>query len=83
VENWQAIFSVITFISVIILVMTEWVHLTIAALLGALLLVFTNVMTLEEAVGYIGRSHGTLGLFFGVMVLYQFTKSLIQIKHRE
>lgn len=68
-ENWQAILSVITFTSVIILVMTEWVHLTIAALLGALLLVFSNVMTLEEAVGYIGNSHGTLGLFFGVMVL--------------
>jgi Na+/H+ antiporter NhaD/arsenite permease-like protein len=49
--------------------MTEWVHLTIAAFLGALLLVFANVMTLEEAVGYIGNSHGTLGLFFGVMVL--------------
>ncbi|MBL1198629.1 MAG: ArsB/NhaD family transporter [Nostoc sp. ZfuVER08] len=68
-ENWQAILSVVTFISVIILVMTEWVHLTIAALLGALLLVFSNVMTLEQAVGYIGNSHGTLGLFFGVMVL--------------
>jgi Na+/H+ antiporter NhaD/arsenite permease-like protein len=49
--------------------MTEWVHLTIAALLGALTLVFTNVMTLQEAVAYIGNSHGTLGLFFGVMVL--------------
>jgi Na+/H+ antiporter NhaD/arsenite permease-like protein len=69
VENWQAILSVITFISVIVLVMTEWVHLTIAALLGALLLVFSNVMTLQEAVGYIGKSHGTLGLFFGIMVL--------------
>lgn len=68
-ENWQAILSMMTFITVIILIMTEWVHLTIAALLGALLLVFTNVMTLEEAVGYIGHSHGTLGLFFGVMVL--------------
>ncbi|QMS87114.1 transporter [Nostoc edaphicum CCNP1411] len=68
-ENWQAILSVITFTSVIFLVMTEWVHLTIAALLGALLLVFSNVMTLQEAVGYIGNSHGTLGLFFGVMVL--------------
>nr|WP_277880331.1 SLC13 family permease [Calothrix sp. FACHB-1219] len=61
--------SIITFISVIVFIMTEWVHLTIAAFLGALLLVFTNVMTLEEAVGYIGNSHGTLGLFFGVMVL--------------
>ncbi|BAY30111.1 hypothetical protein NIES2107_19550 [Nostoc carneum NIES-2107] len=68
-ENWQAILSIITFITVIVLIMTEWVHLTIAAFLGALLLVFTNVMTLKEAVGYIGNSHGTLGLFFGVMVL--------------
>ncbi|BAY15587.1 hypothetical protein NIES21_14040 [Anabaenopsis circularis NIES-21] len=68
-ENLQALLSIFTFLGVIILVMTEWIHLTIAALLGALLLVFTNVMTLKEAVGYIGNSHGTLGLFFGVMVL--------------
>lgn len=68
-ENWQALLSVIVFISVIFLIMTEWVHLTIAALLGALILVFSNVMTLSEAVAYIGNSYGTLGLFFGVMVL--------------
>lgn len=68
-ENWQALVSIITFACVILLIMTEWVHLTIATLLGALLLVFTNVMTLKEAVGYIGNSHGTLALFFGVMVL--------------
>lgn len=68
-ENWQAILSIFTFIAVIFLIMTEWIHLTIAALLGALSLVFTNVMTLQEAIGYIGRSHSTLGLFFGVMVL--------------
>ncbi|GET42691.1 ArsB/NhaD family transporter [Microseira wollei] len=68
-ENWQAIIATATFIGVIFLVMTEWIHLTIAAFLGALLLVFFNVMTLPEAIGYIGQSHGTLGLFFGVMVL--------------
>ncbi|PMB19146.1 transporter [Fischerella thermalis CCMEE 5198] len=68
-QNWQAILSIFTFIAVIFLIMTEWIHLTIAALLGALLLVFTNVMTLQEAIGYIGKSHSTLGLFFGVMVL--------------
>ncbi len=68
-ENWQALVSIITFLCVIFLIMTEWVHLTIATLLGALLLVFTNVMTLNDAVGYIGNSHGTLALFFGVMVL--------------
>jgi Na+/H+ antiporter NhaD/arsenite permease-like protein len=69
VENWQALISAIAFIGVIFLIMTEWVHFTIAALLGALLLVFTNVMTLQEAVIYIGNNYGTLGLFFGVMVL--------------
>ena len=68
-DNWQALVSIITFACVILLIMTEWVHLTIATFLGALLLVFTNVMTLNEAVGYIGNSHGTLALFFGVMVL--------------
>ena len=68
-ENWQAILSIFTFATVIFLIMTEWIHLTIAALLGALLLVFTNVMTLQDAIGYIGKSHSTLALFFGVMVL--------------
>jgi Na+/H+ antiporter NhaD/arsenite permease-like protein len=68
-ENWQAIVSTITFLGVIFFVMTEWIHLTIAAFLGALILVFTNVMTLNEAIGYIGNSYSTLALFFGVMVL--------------
>jgi len=52
-ENWQSIFAVGTFIGVIFLLITEWVHLTIAALLGALLLIVVNIMTLPEAVGYI------------------------------
>jgi Na+/H+ antiporter NhaD/arsenite permease-like protein len=68
-ENWQAIVATITFVGVIVLIMTEWLHLTIAAFLGALLLVFTNVMTLTEAIQYISRSYSTLALFFGVMVL--------------
>ncbi len=68
-ENWQAIMATVTFLGVILLLMTEWVHLTIAAFLGAMLLVFTNVMSLNEAIGYIGNSYPTLALFFGVMVL--------------
>ncbi|MFB2879749.1 ArsB/NhaD family transporter [Floridanema aerugineum] len=68
-ENWQAIVATVTFVGVIFLLMTEWIHLTIAAFLGALILVLFNVMTLNEAIGYISQSHGTLGLFFGVMVL--------------
>lgn len=68
-ENVQAAIAAATFIGVILLVMTEWVHLTVAAFLGALILVFTHVMSLNDAIEYIGRSHGTLGLFFGVMVM--------------
>ncbi|MEY3305361.1 MAG: SLC13 family permease [Pseudanabaena sp.] len=67
--TWQAIVSLITFISVIVLLITEWLHFTIAAFLGALILIVMNVMTMPEALGYIGKSHGTLGLFFGVMVM--------------
>lgn len=68
-ENLPAIVATVTFVGVIFLVITEWIHLTIAAFLGALILVFFHVMTLNDAIGYISRSHGTLGLFFGVMVL--------------
>ncbi|MGG6293032.1 SLC13 family permease [Leptolyngbya sp. AN02str] len=68
-ETWQASVAAIVFISVIALIMTEWVHLTIAAFLGALILVFANVLSLNEAIAYIGSSYSTLALFFGVMVL--------------
>lgn len=68
-DNWQAVVAAVTFAGVIFLVMTEWIHLMIAAFLGALLLVFLNVLTLQEAIGYIGNSYPTLSLFFGVMVL--------------
>ncbi len=68
-ENWPAIAAGAIFVGVIALVMTEWLHLTLAAMLGALLLVFLNVLTLDEAIAYIAKSHTTLGLFFGVMVM--------------
>ncbi len=68
-ESWQAIAALMIFGCVIGLVMTEWLHLTIAAMLGALLLVFLNILTLDEAIGYIAKSHSTIVLFFGVMVM--------------
>lgn len=67
--NFPAILSLTTFLAVIGLIMSEKVHLTVAALLGALVLVFAHVMTLQEAVNYISRSYATIALFFGVMVL--------------
>lgn len=66
---WQPIVASGVFLGVIVLLMTEWVHLVVAAFLGAMVLVFVNILTLTEAVTYIGKSYGTLALFFGVMVL--------------
>ncbi len=68
-EYSPMIWASAVFVGVIALIMVEWVHLTIAAFLGALLLIFGQVLTLDEAVHYIGRSYETLALFFGVMVL--------------
>ncbi|MGB3787583.1 MAG: ArsB/NhaD family transporter [Phormidesmis sp.] len=68
-ETWQALLATITFAVVIVAIMTEQIHLTVAALLGALVLVFAHVMTLTEAMEYIGNSYPTLALFFGVMVI--------------
>ncbi|WP_013321611.1 ArsB/NhaD family transporter [Gloeothece verrucosa] len=68
-ENLPAIIAALTFIGVIGIIMAETLHLTVAALLGALILVFTHVMTLSEAINYISASYATLALFFGVMVL--------------
>jgi Na+/H+ antiporter NhaD/arsenite permease-like protein len=68
-HHWQSIASFIIFVAVIGVITLEWVHLTIAALLGALMLVLLNILTLEQAIGYVASSHPTLGLFFGVMVM--------------
>ncbi|ATS19515.1 transporter [Parathermosynechococcus lividus PCC 6715] len=68
-QHWQPLVAGFIFLGVIALIMTELINITIAAFLGAILLVFLNIMTLSEAISYIGRSHGTLALFFGVMVL--------------
>nr|WP_245817641.1 ArsB/NhaD family transporter [Hydrococcus rivularis] len=65
----HAIVAASVFTGVIVIIMFEWLHLTVAALLGALILVFAHVMTLPEAIGYISKSYATLALFFGVMVL--------------
>nr|WP_278003382.1 SLC13 family permease [Nodosilinea sp. TSF1-S3] len=54
---------------VLALIATERLHLTIAAFLGAMLLIFLHVLTLDQAISYIGKSYATLALFFGVMVM--------------
>lgn len=65
-SGWIAI---AVFVGVFGAIIAEWLHLTVAAFLGALLLIFFHVLSLRDAVDYISQSHGTLALFFGVMVM--------------
>jgi Na+/H+ antiporter NhaD/arsenite permease-like protein len=67
--NVPAIASLVVFIGVLGCIITDRIHLTIAAMLGAMVLLFLNVLTLSEAVDYIAQSYATLALFFGVMVM--------------
>jgi Na+/H+ antiporter NhaD/arsenite permease-like protein len=68
-ETWSEITASVIFFGVLALIATERVHLTIAAFLGAMLLVFLHVLTLDQAIAYISKSYPTLALFFGVMVM--------------
>jgi Na+/H+ antiporter NhaD/arsenite permease-like protein len=67
--NAAAVASLAVFAAVLACIITERIHFTIAAMLGAMVLLFLNVLTLAEAVDYIAQSYGTLALFFGVMVM--------------
>ncbi len=68
-ETWSGVTASVTFFGVIALIATERMHLTIAGFLGAMLLIFFHVLSLDQAIHYISRSHATLALFFGVMVM--------------
>jgi Na+/H+ antiporter NhaD/arsenite permease-like protein len=50
-NHWFAIAASTIFISVFALIISEKTHLMIAGLLGALLLVLLNILSLEEAIG--------------------------------
>jgi Na+/H+ antiporter NhaD/arsenite permease-like protein len=59
----------LTFVVVIGLIVSDRLNLTVAAFLGAMVLVFTKVLSLPQAVEHIAAAHSTLALFFGVMVM--------------
>lgn len=68
-ETWAEVTASAVFLGVLALIATERMHLTIAAFLGAMLLIFLHVLTLDQAIHYISQGHATLALFFGVMVM--------------
>lgn len=67
------IIAMAVFLVVIVLIMTEKVHRTSAALAGAVVLLLTNVLTVDKAVGYI--DFNTIGVLVGMMLFVAVIKN--------
>lgn len=67
------IIAIAVFLVVIVLIMTEKVHRTSAALAGAVVLLLTNVLTVDKAVGYI--DFNTIGVLVGMMLFVAVIKN--------
>jgi Na+/H+ antiporter NhaD/arsenite permease-like protein len=57
------------FLAVIAIVLFDWIHLTIVSLLGAIVLVFLRIISVEDAVQSVSENYSTFVLLFGVMVI--------------
>ncbi len=60
------IVSVVVFLAVMVAIISEKVHRTVAAVAGGVLLVLLRVLTVDDAVGYIDFS--TIGVLIGMML---------------
>jgi len=67
--GWQGIVALIVFAAAILLIAVDAIDLTLAAIVGAGILIASGVTTLKTAVGYVAEAHETIALFFGGMVL--------------
>jgi len=70
--DWQIYFSAILFITVYAFIVTEKIHRTVVALLGAVLTVAFGVLTQTEAVAAV--DFNTIGLLIGMMILVGITR---------
>ena len=69
VANWPALIAIATFCTVILVIALDWLHLTVAAFLGAILLMATGVLSAQETSQSIDEGYDTIALFFGGMVV--------------
>lgn len=58
--------SVVIFIAVIVLIVSEKVHRATASLAGAVLLLLTHVLTVDQAISYV--DFNTIGVLIGMMI---------------
>lgn len=66
------IISILIFAAVILCIFTEKIDRTVAALSGAVLMILTHVLTLEQSISYI--DFNTIGVLLGMMILVSIVK---------
>lgn len=71
--NTMQIIAIIIFLATIITVMTEKVHRAVAAVVGALLLILTGVLTVESGFSYVDIN--TIGVLIGMMLFVAIVKN--------
>ncbi len=64
--NTMQILSVVVFLIVMLAIVSEKVHRTVAAVAGGVVLIFLHVLTVDDAVSYIDFS--TIGVLIGMML---------------
>ena len=67
------IISVLIFAAVILFIVTEKIDRTVAAISGAVLMIITNVLTLEKAISHI--DFNTIGVLMGMMIVVSIVKN--------
>lgn len=67
------VISVIIFLSVILSIITDKVDRVVAAISGAVLMILTNVLTLENAISHI--DFNTIGVLLGMMIVVSIVKN--------
>ena len=71
--NTMQIIAIVIFAAIIITVMTEKVHRAVAAVVGALLLILTGVLTVESGFSYVDIN--TIGVLIGMMLFVAIVKN--------
>lgn len=70
--NTQLI-SILIFLVVMLSIVTEKINRTVAAISGAVLMIITNVLTLEESISHI--DFNTIGVLIGMMIVVSVVKN--------
>ena len=65
--------SIIIFSAVILSIITEKIDRTVAAISGAILMIITNVLTLDKSISYI--DFNTIGVLLGMMIVVSIVKN--------